>query len=201
MIGLGKAAMGMQPGQSAQIPEAGYSPEGETVRRATPEQQQVYNQFLALAMTLLYDDKFMDTAIKMLKSASKTVQGIANVASTVVVRVYKQGLDQGKDIPDAVLVHAGVEIVGLVIELAQAAGMPPLQKGEEEMVYLQAADMARDMLEKGGMKDGEALAASGKDFDDLINSGKMASIMAEIERVQGGGAETPAQPAPQGGAV
>ncbi len=201
MIGLGKAAMGMQPGQSAQIPEAGYSPEGETVRRATPEQQQVYNQFLALAMTLLYDDKFMDTAIKMLKSASKTVQGIANVASTVVVRVYKQGLDQGKDIPDAVLVHAGVEIVGLVIELAQAAGMPPLQKGEEEMVYLQAADMARDMLEKGGLKDGEALAASGKDFDDLINSGKMASIMGEIERVQGGGAETPSQPAPQEGAV
>lgn len=187
MNGLGQAAAGMQPGQSAQIPEAGFSPETAQMRRAGPEEQQVYNQFVGLGMTMLYDDKFMDTAIKTMKAAPKPALGVSSVAANLAFRVYKEGIQQGKQIDDTILVHAGAELTGLVIELATAAGVQ-LSKQDEEEVYLLAADQFRDVAEDEGLLDGAQLEQRGAEFDEMLSSGKLGDLLSQRESYQGGDA-------------
>lgn len=187
-IGLGN------PGQPQGNPSQPQGNPGQPqVRRATPEEQQMYNRYVGLAMTLLYDDKFMNSAIKMMKNEKTTMEGVASVASLVAFQVYSEGKRQGQEIPASVVVHAGMEIIMLVVELALAAGMEPMSDKEIELAHYGAADQFRDRMEAAGHISPEQIKQDRQMMQAMHDDGRLAQTMAAIQAAQ--------SQAPQGGPV
>lgn len=172
-MGLEQAPEPMQP--SSEI----------AVRQASPEEQQVYNQFVGLSMILLYDKKFMETALELLRKERTTMEGVAKVAALVAFRVYEDGQKKGREIPAAVVVHAGMEVVGLVAEMAMAAGLKSMNEQETELAYYGAADHFRDLIEKAGLANPEQMEADRQQLDQMQQDGRLAGVMAEIQKAQG----------------
>ena len=158
--------------------------EGGQVRQATQEEQQMYNQFVGLSMTLLYDKKFMQTAIERIGSEQTVMEGVARVAALVAFRVFTEGKKQGRDIPASVVVHAGMEVVALVDEMAHAAGFDPMSDEERELAYYGAADQFREMLERDGQIDPAQLEADRVELEAMQKDGRLANVMAEIQSAQ-----------------
>lgn len=174
---------------SAPPPIAGAQPAQQggsvSVRQASPEEQQLYNQFVGLSMILLYDKKFMQRAIEMIRAEQTVMEGVAKVAALVAYRVYEDGQKKGKEIPASVVVHAGMEVIQLVSEMAMAAGFEPMNEQETELAYYGAADKFRDLMEKSGMIDPAQLDADRAEIEQMQQDGRLASVMAEIQAAQG----------------
>lgn len=189
-VGLGggmPAEAPQQPQPVQPIPQMGSSqPQqgGATVRRASPEEQQLYNQFVGLSMTLLYDKKFMQTAIDTIRKENTVMEGVAKVSAMVAFRVYSDGREKGKEIPASVVVHAGMEVITLVAEMAMAAGFEPMTEQETELAYYGAADQFREMLEKGGMVDPAQMEADKAELEAMQKDGRLAEIMQQIQAGQ-----------------
>lgn len=184
------AAMAQAPAQAAQSapmpgPMGGEQP---AARQATPEEQQQYNQFVGMSMTLLYSEKFMPRAIEMLKSEKTTMEGVAKVAAQVAFRVYSDAKKRNIDMPASVVLHGGMELVQLVIELALAAQIPPMPPEEEQMAFYGAADKFRELLESNNMVDPEMMRQEQQELDAMHNDGRLAQVMGEIQRAQSGAA-------------
>lgn len=185
---------GQQPGQQQQV------------RRASPEEQQLYNRFVGLSMTLLYDQKFMQRAIDMMKARKTTMEGVAEVAALVAFQVYTQAQKQGQEIPSQVVVHAGMEVITLVVELALAAGLEPMTDKEMELAFYGAADAFREKMETAGMIDPAQLEADRQQIEAMQQDGRLVETMASIQseqakmaQPQAGPVANPQQQAPRGG--
>lgn len=175
------------PQQAQPAPPMGDAPPqpgAATVRRASPEEQQLYNQFVGLSMILLYDKKFMQTAIDTIRKENTVMEGVAKVASLVAFRVFSDGKKKGKEIPASVVVHAGMEVITLVAEMAMAAGFDPMTEQETELAYYGAADQFRTLLEQGGMVEPGQMEADRAELEAMQQDGRLAEIMQQIQAGQ-----------------
>lgn len=185
-MGLGN----VPPQQSPQQPQMGPG----QVKRASPEEQRLYNRFVGLSMTLLYDEKFMQRAIEMIRSRENVMQGVAEVASLIAFRVYTEGKKQGQEIPASVVLHGGQEVITLVIEMAMAAGFPPMSDQEMQEAFFVAADTFREKMEQAGHLDPAQLEQDAQEIAAMAQSGQFTEMMATMQAEQ-------AKMAPQGGPV
>lgn len=174
------------------------------VKRASPEEQRLYNRFVGLSMTLLYDKKFMQSAIEMIRARESVMQGVADVSSLIAFRVYTEGKKQGQEIPASVVLHGGMEIITLVIEMALAAGFPPMSDQEIQEAFYIAADTFREKMEMAGHLDPAQLEQDAQELSAMAQSGQFAEMMAAMQAEQAkmvpqGGPVANPQPMPQGG--
>lgn len=198
-----------QPQGQPQQPQMQGQPQGGTppVRRASQDEQRLYNRFVGLSMTLLYDQKFMQRAIEMMRARQTTAEGVADVSSLIAFQVYTQGKKQGQEIPASVVLHAGMEVITLVIEMALAAGFPPMSDQEMQQAFYNAADAFREKMEQAGHIDPEQMQQDAQQIEAMAQDGRFAQTMAAIQAEQskmvpeGGPVANPQQqaPMPQGG--
>lgn len=183
-----------QPGK--QIPEAGYqeaNPFGEA-RQASAEEQQLYNRFVAQTMLLLYDDKFMPTALEMVRKATTPMEGIARVVSAVGMRVFKAAQEAGDQIPGSILLHAGLEVTGLAAEMAAAAGLKPLTPEEIEAAFYLAAEKFAAAAKSAGMVDEGVMAEDAQKIAEMAESQPAQEHFQNLYGALSGGGQ---QPQPQ----
>lgn len=165
------------------------------VRRASPEEQQIYNMFVGMCMVLLWDTKFMQTAIEVIRKANTTMEGVAKVAAMVAFRVFSEGKSKGQEIPASVVLHGGMEVIDQVVELSLAAGFEPMTDQEVEMAHYGAADYFRDYVEKAGLADPEQMEMDRKEIEAMQADGRLAGVMQAIQQEQ---AKMAPQPPMQG---
>lgn len=200
MQGLGAAVGGetLSTGQVGRIPEAGYKPPRagmENAKKATPEQQQKYNEFVSFSMQALYDEKFMGNAIKLIKTARSPVEGIARVAASVASRVYISAKKNGYDLPGEVILHGGAEVLELVKEMAEASGVAALDEDQTESAFYLAADIFRSSLDGRGMIDKGAVMQDIQEFRRMEEAGELDETAARFGPKSLGAAT--GQPAPE----
>lgn len=111
-----------------------------------PEQMEQYRKALGMGMVFLYDDKFMDNAVKMLKAAPTPAAGVGNVVATIGSQIYMRAMQAGDQIGANVLALAGMDLVQEVSEFAGKFADAELSQEEIEDAFLIASDGLRAAL-------------------------------------------------------
>lgn len=134
-----------------------------------PEQMEQYRKAFGMGMVMLYDDKFMANAEKMLQSAPSPAAGVGNIVATIGSQIYMRAMQAGDQIGANVLPLAGMDLVREVSEFAGKFGEAELTEEEMEDAFLIASDGLR--------------AALGQNAPDLSQEAGMAVQSANPEDV------------------
>ena len=152
------------PAPTAGIPEGGQGG-GEEQPNVSPEEQAQYDRFVDNAFSAIYDDKSLPQIIESLRGDGNPVDGLANTAVSVVVRVQDSAEKAGQEISPDVVFHAGTEILEDLAGLAEKAGVHEFTTEEIEGAAFQAMDLYREMKGRDG---GAGRPQIVEDFNQIV---------------------------------
>lgn len=101
-----------EPGQEAPAEQGGDQP--------TQQEQDSYDRVVLASMRVLYSDQTHQQVMGMLKSGGQPDEAIANTVSMILLELDKKS---GGKIPQEVILPAAAELVQLVAELGDKAGV------------------------------------------------------------------------------
>ncbi len=163
------------------IPEANHglggaqqAPDGQ----ATPEEQDLMENFLARCVLLIHSEDMRDDFREMLEDAPDIVDGIAEVGAMVINQVRTMAEESGQEIDDQIILHVGGEIGGILAEFAEAGGLGEVTDQQIEAAIPIGADKYRRLLAESGKLDEEAYKGKMQAFIDADNSGDLEQMFA-----------------------
>lgn len=201
-------AQGGEQAQAGPPPAQGMGDAVQDDRQpASPEMQKQYNQFVAMSLLMLYDEKFMKTAEEIFKKGVNVTESMARVATGIAMQIVSGAKNQGQDVPPEILLNGGWELMNEVRTFAQAATEKEISDDDMETAFYLAADMLRAAMQGAGMVDQETMKGEyerisqkiGPDaFDALVQRlrgvhEQTAAALDPTKRQQGG----QGQPMPQ----
>lgn len=147
---------GLMPsmGAGAPSPVAGGADPMNDGEIAGPEEQALYDTFVSMGAMGLYDPEAMPDVVAMLRDSEDRLEGIAEVATAVTMRVLQAARAKGRKVGGDVLMHGGKEITELVVELAERGG-GELSEEEAERAFFLAVDKFRAMADSAGIHEEE----------------------------------------------
>lgn len=163
---------------------------GDEQPNVSPEEQRIYDEFVNNAYSVIYDDKSLPQIIESLKGDGNPVDGLANTAVAVIVRV-QDAVEAGQEIPSDVVFNAGIEILEDLADLASKAGVHEFTQEELEGATFLAMDLYREAKDLDG---GAARPQIVEDFDKIIaldQAGKLDEVAPGLSERFGGGARQP----------
>lgn len=164
------------------------APEQQGGRQASPEEQAEYNKFVAMGVLMLYDKRFMETAREILEKSPQIVDGMARLGAAIATRIYTGAKKQGQEIPAAVILHGGWELMHEVKEFAVVAGFGDITEEDTENAYYMAADMFRSSLDGTGDLDPEAGQQEFEQMRKQYGDDMFAALASRVQGIQSGGA-------------
>ncbi len=161
---------------------------GEEQPNVSPEEQKVYDQFVDNALSAVYDDKSLPQIIESLKGDGDPLDGLANTAVAVVVRVQDSAEKAGQALSPDVVFQAGIEILEDLAELAGKAGVHEFTAQEIEGATFRAMDIYREMKGRDGGADRPEIVESFNRVVALDQAGKLDEMAPGLTERFGGGA-------------
>lgn len=208
MEGLGQAmqpasAQPQQP-QAMPAPAAGGSP--QPGQQASPEEQALYEDFINRAESVLVPEQgevsreilanlsgdFDQQAAAVFAQAEPPLaqspqDAVSATATLLTLMIEAQALQEGTDYPDDVVMHAGAEVVEMLVAVSEAAGIHDFNEEEMEGMFYRALDLYRISSPR---IDPEALKAGFQAIVQANDAGKLNEVLPGL----------PGGPAMQGGA-
>lgn len=185
--GLGVTAESRRPMGRPQIPEANMPPPEQLGEAASPEEQEIYNRVVAMAILAIYDKKMMPKTIEFIEKSDDPVEAVAEIVSQIGMRVYNKAKEKGHDIPGDIMLHAGQEIVEEVINLAEAAGVAEFTPQQAEAAFYAAADKFGQAGRKMGVYSEEQAKSDMAELDRMTDAGEFDAMLSQIHAAQQGG--------------
>lgn len=124
-----------------------------------PEEQAQYDRFMNNAFKAVYSKGSLPKVLERLQRSAKAgdpKEGVAAVASMVVMRIEDSARKGGVQLSDDVVFHAGREIVEDLADLAKKAKIHDFSDEETEGAFYRALDLYRDVKAKKGGIDQKA---------------------------------------------
>lgn len=178
-----------EPAGSAE-PETGAEPQDMAevdgdMQPASPEEQQIYNQFVGRAMLMIYDDKMLPKVIDMLDGGAEKgqdgdpMEGLARTTALVVGRVAQAADKAGQKLPGDVLLHAGKEILEDLAELSRVAKIKDYSEDPDalEGAMFRALDQFRLILQGAGRLDQRAAQTDMAKLEEMDKSGELETML------------------------
>lgn len=188
---------GPMPGAPPAEPMAQAAPDGlgET-QQATPEEQAVYDRFVARGYQLIYDKAMFPKVLELLQGGGDPVEGLARATAMIVSRVAEAAKQADARLSGDVLLHAGTEIFEDLATLATDEGIHDFVGDADalEGAYFRALDIFRGMLQASG---GIDQAAAKADFDRLVEMDKGGQLEQVFRGLAEGDAGDKAEPEPE----
>jgi len=187
-----RGPMSADPGMGQQMPEqAPMSGDiGGDPNAATPEEQQQYDQIVAKAYDLIYDNKTMPAIVETLKGEGDPIEGLARTTSSVMLRVIQSGMQANVPINGEVAFHAGTEVFEDLADLSREAGVKDYTQDQDgmEKAYFLALDYSRQAFQDAGILDPAAADADLQALQKMDQDGQLEQMMMGLaERDAGGG--------------
>lgn len=189
MVGL-MAAAAPERAAPQQMPEGmSVEPAGPGEQMASPEEQAVYERFVARGINLIYDERMLERVIDML-STGDPKQALGATAASIATRVFDMAQQAGQELSGDVVLHGGVEIFEDLANLASVAGIYDFNGDQDalEGAFFIAMDEFR--AANGDKMDPEAFKA---DLAELDAKDKAGTLRDEIMALPGAGGDTPAE--------
>lgn len=162
----------------------------------TPEEQELYNNFVAQSQMLIYEPATTKGFVKLIKGNPDPITEIGKFAAMVAFRVMMAAKEAGQELDPEIVLQGGAEIVEALIEISDEAGGPPIEGEDVDAVFYAAADAYRELMEKGGMVDPAQAQADMQRFAEAEASGELAAMLGESQAAQGQPAPAAPGPAP-----
>ena len=160
-------------------------PEEETPN-VSPEEQQQYDAFVKNAAQLLYTDdgKAEPQVLGRLSTGDKPIDTMAQTLVWIVMMVEQDAKRQGQPVDDDVILHAATEIMSMLVELSEAAGLHKWKEAEIQGAWYQALDMYREAnSDQGGRFDNEEAASAFEALDAADKEGRADEVMPGFEQL------------------
>lgn len=160
-------------------------PEDENPNVSEEEQQQ-YNMFIENAAAILYteDGKPQEQVLARMATGNKPIDTMAQTLVWLVMLVEQDARRNGMEISDDVIFHAGSEILSLLVELSEAAGLHEWKEAEIQGAWYQALDMYREAnSDEGGRIDQEEAAAAFEALDAADKEGRADELIPNFEQL------------------
>lgn len=173
-------------------------------RKATPEQQAQYKQFVMQGIHAIYHDHKPDPAILHRLATGDPKQALADASVNLVMTLVTTAKDQGLKLDGAVILKGGQRLFEELADLSAAAHIHKYTQGELDASWVLAMSLAQKHMAAAHLIDPRAFVrdvqemnkaeAEGRVDDILPGLGKLVSEVQAAK--QGGGAQ---QPAPDDG--
>lgn len=167
----------------------------------SPEEQKTYELVMEKAGDLIYgtgEGEVPPEIIAALEPAREPPQdpaggnpavlALANTATQVVQKLDTSSREAGMTIPDEVLYHAGSEIVEMLAEVAENAGIHDYTPEEISGAFIQAVDNYRPIAEEMGRTDADTLKSQFEEVKAADEQGKLGELLPGL-----GEGEAPAE--------
>lgn len=188
--GQGGLGMGLEKPQGAGMAGDAAGLDGAP-QQASPEEQAQYEQFVNKAYELIYAQGEANPAIlKSLEGNGDPIDGLANTAAMVVLRVEEAAEASGAQLADGVVYNAGIEILEDLASLARTAGIHEFDEKDTEAALYRALDVYRAFKEGAGGIDQQKYQAELGQVVEADRQGKLGQIVPGLDR---------GKPAPAGG--
>ncbi|MCO5072132.1 MAG: hypothetical protein M9944_13080 [Rhizobiaceae bacterium] len=184
--GMGQQMPQQMPGQGAG-PMSGNM--GGDPNAATPEEQQQYDQIVAKAYDLIYDNKTMPAIVETLKGEGDPIEGLARTTSSVMLRVIQSGMQANVPINGEVAFHAGTEVFEDLADLSREAGVKDYTQDQDgmEKAYFLALDYSRQAFQDAGILDPAAADADLQALQKMDQDGQLEQMMMGLAERDAGG--------------
>jgi hypothetical protein len=128
---------------------------------APENEQKMYDYVVNAGMAMIYSKKMTDKILGMLQSAEDLPTAIGRIVNMIGDAIQQKA--KGQQIPDDVLYHAAGELIDLILELAEKAG---IQTNEDtaEMAFYKTMEIWADTNPDKAMADVDGLK---RDFEEL----------------------------------
>lgn len=152
------------------------------VDQATPEEQAQYEQIVAQAMNLIYGETVTTAILKMLQGEGDPIEGLAQTASTVILRTLQSGDQAGVKFSGDVVLNAGTEIFEDLANLSKEAGIKDFEADPEAMeaAYFRTLDGVRVQLQSAGRLNQDAARSDLARLEEMDKSGELGSLMRRL---------------------
>lgn len=152
--------------------------------QATPEEQAEYGRFVGKAFELMYKNRNVTIAlIKSLRGAGDPVQGLADTASSVVLRVATAAEKAGQKVNPEVLLHAGTEIFEELADMSRLAKIKDFSQDRQawEGAYYRALDQVRVTLQQAGRIDQGKAQKSLSKIEEMDRNGDLEKMLRTLD--------------------
>lgn len=142
----------------------------------SPDEQAAYDTVVKAALSMIYveDGSFSAIVEKIKGEADKNglAYGIGHTAAMILRSITEGAKQQGREVPEDVLLPAGQEVVAELVEVAVKAGLAP--EADQEKLFSEAVMNGVQEYGKAAMNAGEVTpdqqAQAKSDFDALKNA-------------------------------
>jgi hypothetical protein len=187
---------GMMPPQEAPPPAAGAAPQQGMVpapaeppqgEPASPEEQQMYDDFVTRAKMLIFDqetEEVRPAVVKMLEGDDDPKAALGQTAASIAFRVLQEAEKGGVQIPEDVMMEAGQEIFSDVAQVASAVTGVDFMADDQayEGAFYIAVDELRQMLTSAGMVDVEQEKAAFQEMAAADADGRLSEMMGGLQQ-------------------
>lgn len=170
--------------QDAVAPQMAAAPEvmPETIpdggEMASPEEQELYNHFVAKSQMLIYSDKVTDDFLAEMAQAKDPIVTLGNFAGLIAFRVVSSAKEAGSELQGEIVLSGGAEIVEALTELAEEAKAATLDESQMEGALFAAVDKYRELLGSVGGVDQAEAASDMQLFSEAERSGRLEQMIA-----------------------
>lgn len=145
-----------------------------------PEEQEQYDRFVANGMKLVFAQGARDQIVNRIK-ASNPIEGLAAATVQIVRRLNESAGQKGMQVSPDVLMHGGLEIMGNIAELAEAANAHSYSEEEIEKAMYMALDQYGTQELQAGRIDKEAVANDLQEMMAADKEGRLEEALPGIE--------------------
>lgn len=139
----------------------------------TPEEQAQYDQFVGNGMKMLYNKDAGAQIFETLRGDGNPVEGLANALVMLVIRLQDSAEKEGQQISPDAMFHGATELLGLMAEIAEKAGIHKFtDKDKENALYL-ALDQYRSTRQQQGRLPEDQLKA---DMQDILRAEQQGTL-------------------------
>jgi len=97
--------------------------------------QKQYDRFMVNALNILHSEEVTDGIVKRVVVAEDKVDAIGNVALDIINRLEQSAGEKNFQINAGTIINGANSIIGEVIEIAEAAGMEPLNDEQKYQAF------------------------------------------------------------------
>lgn len=184
---------GAKPEAKRAQPDRQPRPEGQPAkgeggkRKAPPEMQKQYNDFVGQAYNLIYDEKVLPQIQERLSAGNNPVENLATTTVMAVQRVLDSAEKAGKQFDNRVLLNGGAEIVNDLATLADKAGIHKYSEEEIKSASYLALDMFTAKQKQAGRLDEQGLARDAQALMQAEQSGRLDQLLPGARKVADAG--------------
>lgn len=166
---------------SMNAPRQSFNPTEDGGQPASPEEQEIYDRFVAASMMVLWDKKGASKYAQALRASPDPKETAAEIAAQVGFRVVKGAAEAGTPIPAHIILSAGMEVATQVVELADKVGVK-MTPQDAEQVYYMALDKGRVMAQQTGLIDQDMVGQDAAMLDRMGQDGRLEQVMGLVQQ-------------------